>query len=38
MLAKLIVIGLAFAVYHVYAGIDRKLGKDALWRLLVCRA
>ena len=38
MLAKVIVIGLAFAVYHVYVGIDRKLGKGTLWRLLVSRA
>lgn len=33
MLAKVICIGLAFAGYHLYAGLDRLLGKGTLWRL-----
>ena len=32
MLAKVLCIGLAFAGYHLYAGIDRRLGKGTLWR------
>ena len=37
MLAKVICIGLAFAGYHVYAGIDRRLGEGTLRRLVLKR-
>ena len=34
ILAKLIVIAAAYACYHLYAGIDRRLGEGTLWREL----
>lgn len=34
MLAKVIVIGLVFLAYHLYAGLDRRLGKGNLRRLV----
>jgi hypothetical protein len=37
LLAKVIIIGLVFACYHLYRGIDRRLGQDNLWRLLLSR-
>ena len=30
--AKVICLGLGFAGYHLYAGLDRRLGKGTLWR------
>ncbi len=38
ILAKVICVGLTFAGYHLYAGIDRRLGEGTLRRLLVSRA
>jgi len=37
ILARAICIGLAFGGYHLYAGIDRRLGKGTLWRILQTR-
>jgi hypothetical protein len=37
VLAKVIVIGLVFACYHLYQGIDRRLGQDKLWRMILSR-
>jgi hypothetical protein len=37
ILAKVICIGLAFAGYHLYAGIDRRLGEGTLRRLVLKR-
>jgi hypothetical protein len=34
ILAKAICVGLAFAGYHLYTGIDRRLGEGTLWRIL----
>jgi len=38
ILAKALCVGLTFAAYHVYAGVDRRLGKGILWRALWSRA
>jgi len=38
MLAKALCVGLTFAAYNLYAGIDRRLGNGALWRALWGRA
>jgi hypothetical protein len=38
ILAKVICVGLTFAGYHLYTGIDRRLGEGTLRRLLVSRA
>ncbi len=35
ILAKVICIGLAFAGYHLYAGLDRRLGEGTLRRLVM---
>ena len=35
--AKVIIIGLVFACYHLYQGIDRRLGQDKLWRMILSR-
>lgn len=37
MLAKAIIIGIAYAVYHIYAGIDRRLGEGRLRRAIWSR-
>lgn len=37
ILAKVICIGLAFAGYHLYAGLDRRLGEGTLRRLVMTR-
>lgn len=37
MLAKVLCIGLAFAAYHLYAGLDRQLGEGTLRRLVMSR-
>jgi hypothetical protein len=37
ILANVILIGLAFAVYHIYAGVDRRLGEGTLRRLVMTR-
>lgn len=37
LLAKVIIIGLVFACYHLYQGIDRRLGQDQLWRMILSR-
>lgn len=37
ILANVILIGLAFAVYHIYAGVDRRLGEGTLRRLVMSR-
>jgi hypothetical protein len=37
ILAKVICIGLAFAAYHLFIGIDRRLGEGTLWRLVMSR-
>jgi hypothetical protein len=38
ILAKVICVGLTFAGYHLYTGIDRRLGEGTLLRLLGTRA
>jgi hypothetical protein len=38
ILAKVICVGLTFAGYHLYTGIDRRLGEGTLRRLLASRA
>src|SRR3990172_10533904 len=35
ILAKVICVGLAFAGYHLYAGLDRRLGEGTLPRLVM---
>jgi hypothetical protein len=37
ILAKVICVALTFAGYHLFTGIDRRLGEGALWRMLVTR-
>lgn len=37
ILAKVICIGLAFLAYHLYAGLDRRLGEGTLRRLVTSR-
>jgi hypothetical protein len=37
ILAKVLCVGLAFAAYHLYAGLDRRLGKGSLRRLVMTR-
>jgi hypothetical protein len=37
ILAKVLCIGLAFLVYHLYTGLDRRLGKGTLHRLMADR-
>ena len=37
ILAKVLCIGLAFAGYHLYAGLDRRLGRGILWRTVWSR-
>jgi hypothetical protein len=38
ILAKVICIGLAFLAYHLYAGLDRRLGRGTLRRLVTSRS
>jgi hypothetical protein len=35
ILAKVICVGLAFAGYHLYTGLDRRLGEGTLRRLVM---
>ena len=37
VLARVIIIGLVFACYHLYHGIDRRLGRDKLRRMIFGR-
>lgn len=37
ILAKVLCVGLAFAAYHLYAGLDRRLGEGSLRRLVMTR-
>jgi hypothetical protein len=37
ILVKVICIGLAFVAYHLFVGIDRRLGEGTLWRLVMGR-
>jgi len=37
LLAKVIIVGLVFACYHLYQGIDRRLGQDKLWHMILSR-
>ena len=37
VLAKVIVVGLVFACYHLYRGIDRRLGQGVLRRMIFTR-
>jgi len=37
VLAKVICVGLTFAGYHLYAGVDRRLGEGTLRRILASR-
>jgi len=37
ILAKVLCVGLAFAGYHLYAGLDRRLGEGTLRRLVTTR-
>lgn len=37
VVAKVIIVGLVFACYHLYQGIDRRLGQDKLWHMILSR-
>jgi len=37
VLAKVIIVGLVFACYHLYQGIDRRLGQGQLRRIILSR-
>jgi hypothetical protein len=37
ILAKALCVGLTFTAYHIYAGVDRRLGRGVLWRMLWSR-
>lgn len=37
VLAKFIILGLVYGCYHLYHGIDRRLGEGSLWRLILSR-
>jgi hypothetical protein len=37
VLAKVMIVGLVFACYHLYRGIDRPLGQDELRRMIFSR-
>jgi hypothetical protein len=37
LLARVITIGLVFGGYHLYHGIDRRLGHNKLWRMILSR-
>ena len=37
LIARVIIVGLVFACYHLYHGIDRRLGQDKLWRMILSR-
>ena len=37
LLAKVIIVGLVFACYHLYRGIDHHLGEGKLWRMILSR-
>jgi len=37
VLAKVIIVGLVFACYHLYHGIDHRLGEGKLWRMILSR-
>jgi hypothetical protein len=37
LLAKVIIVGLVFACYHLYQGIDRRLGQGTLRRMILSR-
>jgi hypothetical protein len=37
LLAKVIIVGLVFACYHLYQGIDRRLGQNKLWHMILSR-
>ena len=38
VLAKVLIVGLIFGCYHLYHGIDRRLGKGQLWRMILGRS
>ncbi|WP_447987461.1 hypothetical protein [Nitrospira sp. Nam74] len=37
VLAKVVVVGLVFGCYHLYQGVDRRLGKGQLRRMILSR-
>ena len=37
VLGKVIIVGLVFGCYHLYHGIDRRLGEGKLWRIILSR-
>jgi hypothetical protein len=37
VLAKVMIVGLVFACYHLFRGIDRRLGQDELRRMIFSR-
>ena len=37
VLGRFIILVLVFGCYHLYHGIDRRLGQGALWRMIVSR-
>ena len=37
VLAKVLIVGFVFGCYHLYHGIDRRLGQGQLWRMMVTR-
>src|SRR5262245_20372734 len=38
VLAKVFIVGCIFGWYHLYHGIDRRLGEGQLWRMIFSRA
>ncbi|HEX8750774.1 MAG TPA: hypothetical protein VF732_06635 [Nitrospira sp.] len=38
VLAKVLIVGSIFACYHLYHGIDHRLGKGQLWHMILSRA
>ena len=37
VIAKILIVGIVFAFYHFYHGIDRRLGEGQLWRMIRSR-
>jgi hypothetical protein len=37
VLAKVLIVGFVFGCYHLYRGIDRRLGEGQLWRMILSR-
>jgi hypothetical protein len=37
VVAKILIVGIVFGFYHLYHGIDRRLGQGQLWRIILSR-